>query len=108
KHGIFQRLLATKVDLRRSLIPLKTRWNQFPQPSRRLVTNWENRSASRSTQQPPNSTTARKTFTFSKNRVAQKRPQKNWSIITLTFARGFRSFRSKTVARKTIGTAGNN
>jgi len=32
--------LATKVDLRRSSIPLKTRWNRFPRPLTRLVTRW--------------------------------------------------------------------
>ena len=33
--------------------------------------------------------TATRNFTFSRNRVAQKKPLKNWSIITPSFARRF-------------------
>ena len=69
--------LAMKVDLRRSSIPLKTRWNRFPRPSRRLVTSWANRSSSRSTPLPRNSMTARKISTFSRNLMAHKKPLKN-------------------------------
>ena len=69
--------IGDEVGLRRNSIPLKTRWNRYPQPLTRLVTSWANRSLSPSTPLPPNSTTARKIFTFSRNRMGQKRLPKN-------------------------------
>src|SRR5215831_10335084 len=77
KRGIFPRPLATKVDSRRNWIPLRMRWNRYPRPLTRLVTSLANRSSSPSIQLPPNSTTARKIFTFSKNLMAHKKPLKN-------------------------------
>ena len=102
-HGHWRR----RRILRRSSIPLKTHWNRFRRPSTRPVTSWANRS-SRSIPLRRNSMTAKRTFTFSRNLVAHKRLLKNWSIITPSFARDFRSFPSRTVARRMTGTAGKN
>src|SRR5207253_355739 len=57
---------------------------------------------------PPNSTIAKTTFTFSKNRTAQGKLPTNWSSTMPGFAHGFPLFRSRMVAPKMIGPVGKN
>ena len=86
----------------------RTRSNASRKRSRRPATSSANRSSSRSIRPPPSSTTRSRTPTFSKNPTARSGPRRSWSITTPSSARNIRSSRSKTAARKTIGTAGRN
>jgi phosphopyruvate hydratase len=73
KSVLKDRGLSTAVGLRPNSVPPRTRSNRFRQLSRVRATNWVNRYLSRSIRLPPNSTIAKITFTFSKNRTAQRK-----------------------------------